>query len=322
MSSSWFVVVVVCGWFVGLCWGHAALVKPTAFNPNPSRSSPCGGSTALAAAVGSVVASSSFQIQWHVIASDGEGAVTMNLNTAGGQTFSGTNVVTLSHSEPAPNALATFLLTYSVPSTASCTASNGICYAQFTASGWFACTALSVSANAAAVPPVSNSSLPSCQKASNLSFCGVVNGNTVLVPGGQSFSNMDIGAQDTVVADLNNPNVFKTPYTAGCASSYQSFVCANTFRLCTNPLNPQPVCASSENASTVLCSLSTSHQEYLIQPSYAIASGADSWGNCAGRTYAAANDTGILPKPNLAAPTFHSHPVVFLILFGLVLLLF
>ena len=57
---------------VATAFGHARLVVPAPWNPNPTKSAPCGGSTELAATA-TWVQGSTVTIQWQLIAPDGAG---------------------------------------------------------------------------------------------------------------------------------------------------------------------------------------------------------------------------------------------------------
>jgi len=279
----------------------------------------------LTAAAATVAPGSTLSINWKIIAADGEGTVTMNVDTSGGLTFQGGSAVSIAQSGAAPSALQQYTLTFAIPSSLTCAATNGLCNAQFTAQGWVSCSLFQFSTTAT---PTNTTTPPtgSCVNASGLSYCTQVNGHSVKLLPGQTLVNLDDGAKDTAQADLNNPNVFLAPTTPGCVSAYQSFVCANTFLQCTNNNSALTTnaCFTVANQSSVLCGLKDTHRDYLSL-SYYTNAGSDSCGPCLGRSFTSSTDSQVNNNStgnSSPATVSFTHPLVSLVFFVLVLVLF
>jgi len=89
--------VFVCFLLQGVT-GHAALVNPIPWNPNPSQTAPCGG-VVKSAPLTTLARNSDVNIVWNVIAGDGIGPVMLTFDATGGADPTGTPVTigTTSH---------------------------------------------------------------------------------------------------------------------------------------------------------------------------------------------------------------------------------
>jgi len=133
--------VLLCLSLVLLVSGHAVLKSPKPWNTAASKTSPCGGGTAPTASATTWVPGSTVQIQWQVIAGDGAGAVTVLINTANGNTFSGTGTQIGN-----PTAVGTSNFAFTVPAV-TCTGAGGLCSVQVkSSSNWFSCTSVKIQA--------------------------------------------------------------------------------------------------------------------------------------------------------------------------------
>jgi len=294
--------IVVVATLVALANGHAALIKPLAWNgPNPTNNpQPCGTQSntplATAAAIWQAGTTVSGAVQWAVIAGDGAGSITATLDLAGGHNFAGGTPVTLQGSTPTtPGQTYTFTVV-NVPNVV-CTGpvgtdGNPTCTLQIHGpNGWTGCTTITITDAAAAPVSSQPSTDPVCiPNISDLTFCTKVNGHRVLVPFGMNETTVDANTANTFNATWHNKKVFFSASNPGCAEAYQDYMCGLAFPLCANPtLGP---CQVTCKATVELCGLNSTHKN-LYDCSLLHNGGADSAGNCAKGVSVYGTSTGV-----------------------------
>jgi hypothetical protein len=285
-----FLLFSIVSSFVVLANCHAILRVPTAFNTNPSKTSPCGGGATSVAVDAAWKIGSTVQITWEVVASDGVGLVSVSFDTTGTQTFPGATTIPL---VVAP-AIGYFNMTFTVPQL-TCNGPNATCTAQFSSSSaWFSCTTVQLTVNA---PPIIVTT-PTCALVNGLSFCNQLNGQYVLVPYGQTALAVDQSTATAFTATLYNPNVFTTPNSTICSNAYQNFLCHNDLPYCGGPA---AACQSVCNLALQVCGISASHIGL-----YNCASGPVSC--CQNNTYSCNPTSASTPLNSI--PNLHSGGVV------------
>jgi len=291
--------------------GHAALVTPSAFNPNPIKTFTCGGPTAGTV---NVVAAGANTLQWKLIASDGAGDVSMFVDPAGVTTnfptsYTGTKAATVQSvgvigTTTSTQVGTTFTFDYTMPDV-TCTGSMGgrtdVCTAQVvSASNWVACFAFAKTA-----PTGNQNPTYVCSLATGLTACPMVNGKHVNIPTGYTLASLDLEVSTTLNQNLPNTNVFltgNTPAAPGaqqtpCEQSYRAYLCGATFGACavgTNappPVSPcQAVCSQFE----CWCGMNALHAD-LYQCELYNNAGSDLAGQC-DKGYGPQNQTCITPS--------------------------
>jgi len=239
---------------------HAELVVPLGWNPNPSKTMPCGGGAPGTVAQSTWIAFTQAAVQWTVVAGDGVGPVTALLDPTGGTTFANvSNYVTLFTGQPSLTvAPQTFF--FPVPNV-TCTGKGGLCTVQvFSSSGWYACSTVAI------LPPCDNCTAPPppppvCLKATGMTFCTMMNDKNVEVPSGYSAAAIDIDTETTYISYLANKNVFSNGNDATCKSDYMTFLCALKTPPCAGS-NGQAIgaaCHSMCQAAMSACQLNATH---------------------------------------------------------------
>lgn len=219
------------------CFAHSKLNFPTPWNPQPSKSNPCGGAGAPATPAANFKKGATVNLVWQVIAGDGVGDVTVQIDTTGGTNFATPVVVTAVG--PTPTTVGTFNFAITVPSV-TCTGTGGFCTLRiFSTSNWFSCSSILITDTGGNVP------LPStCVVPTTNSFCQMVRSKQVLLPGGQTKPDpYDVTLQQTFNSTLYNPLVFSTPNAPGCYDAFKYFFCGMNFPLCSKqPAGCQSYC--------------------------------------------------------------------------------
>ncbi|KAL0489860.1 hypothetical protein AKO1_009347 [Acrasis kona] len=226
MLTNWLMVCLLAA----VVLGHSKLTIPAAWNPNPSTTQPCGGGVAPNGPVVTYTQGNTYPLQWVVVASDGNGPITVSLDTNGGTTAFSVPV-TVAGVMPATGTK-TYNFNITIPNV-SCSGANGKCTMQVkSTSGWYACSSVAIT-SAVSTPSPAPSATGTCMKATGLTFCDSVNGNDVLVPFGQTDPiTMDNVLRGTFNNNLNNPAVFATPNATFCQSNYKKFLCGRQFQPC------------------------------------------------------------------------------------------
>jgi len=247
-------VVVACIAALPSVLGHAELVTPTPYNPNPSKSFNCGG---VSSGPLNVIPTGGV-LSWKLIASDGAGAIRLLVDPAGGTAAfpaSGTGIVTGTliqvalSGDDVPQSTdvgRTFNYNYAWPDL-TCTRSDGVCTAQVSSSSsWVACFSFSKTAAAGAQSTgtaVTYAGNCVTVAAGTLTTCSMVTGQTVWVPQGGDIGDMDTTVLTTLQQNLPNPNVFNAAQDATavtpCSTAYRRYLCADTFIPC-NTAGTQP----------------------------------------------------------------------------------
>lgn len=278
------VVVTVCLAALPSVLGHAALVSPTPFNTNPSKSFTTGG---VSAGPLNIIPDGPRTLSWRLIAGDGAGAIKMLVDPAGLTT----NFPTSNGATPAASLIqvpltgadptvvgVTYDYTYQWPAGLTCTGANGMCTAQVSStSNWVAGFSFSKTAPAAVSSTAGTSAAQvfsgGCVTAANLVNCPMVNGKTIWVPTGADALDMDLTVAATMEQNLNNSRVFSNqPQSAGvsttCTRAYQRYLCGDAFMLC-NAAGTQPIdtvtlrqpCLQSCTEFTCWCDLNPIHAD-------------------------------------------------------------
>jgi len=293
-------------------YGHAKLVTPTAFNPNPSKAAPCGQGPLLPGPAAIWSPGSTQTLAWTVVAGDGTGPIRAFIDPKGvmsnfptsvpanGVVPSGLTEILLTGTTPTTTIAYTFTLT--VPNL-QCEGTAGCTIVVFSSSSWWACTAVNIT-NAVRSTNTSGSNFiaPTCQNATGLSFCTMVNNKQVSVPFGQTLESLDNGANVSFAFNLANPKVFTTPSKGGCFSAYKYLICATMFRRCGTGLIAQCdyftgtypygcFCSHTCFQARDLCGLNATHSGLLNCDSSQIADTDITTSQCSSLTFSAATDT-------------------------------
>jgi len=234
-----FLALIVVSYLIASVYGHAKLVSPVAFNPNPSKTAPCGGGALPSGAAANWPVGSTQTVSWTQVASDGGGQLSMYIDpkgstdnfmtTTGG---SGTGLVSV----PFPYSTSqnqNYQFSLTVPDV-NCNGPSGLCSVViFTETSWWACTLVSIKTTNANPPPVFvNTTNGTCVNATGLTFCDMVNKHVVSVPTGQSAAQLDTSAQIAYTSTLANAKVLSTPGKPGCTSALKYLLCATLFKSC------------------------------------------------------------------------------------------
>jgi len=230
--------------------GHAKLVEPLAWNPNPSTSPPCGGSLSLPTGVsvsqwqiGSVQT-----VTWTIVVSDGEGLVTIKVDPRGGTNFS----QSIAYTGITPNALGPFYFTLTVPSI-TCTGANGCTIQVRSPNGWNGCASVLFTAAPTTVPPPQ----PSCETLSGLSYCTMMNGFQAIVPAGQTAAAADNNIQLSYGSNSVNVEVIDDIANPSCPALLKYVLCTNGFPPCAGASTWG--CSSICQQMNVTCEMNPTH---------------------------------------------------------------
>jgi len=253
---------------------HARLQNILPWNPNYSKTSPCGGAPQPTKPAATLVTGDTVTFQWQIIAGDGVGAVTAQIDPNGGTTF----VTPLTLTGPTPTTVGTYTFTATVPAiTCTGASSDGskLCTIQLqSSSGWYSCTSVQILATgeqSVAIPTV-------CVYPSTLGFCSSSNNQNVVVPdSGQDLGSYDQALQSTFTITLNNPAVFTTNTTA-CAFYYKKLFCGINYPLCAAPSSGG--CQQACNNVRTFCNVTALHSNLFNCNNYPNTN-ADSTGSCA-----------------------------------------
>jgi len=212
---------------------HAVSIMPPAWNPNPSTTAPCGnGANPQATSINWNIGTTQ-TITWQVLALDGAGAVTVLIDTTGGQTFTQGTSPSMTLTGTIPPGVGTYNFTSTVPNV-KCTGTGGTCTLQLkSSSGWYSCATVAiVDPNN---PPATKAPTlpPNCQPAFGLTFCTMMNGQNVYLPNGQiSAISLDHAVNSAYTQYLANPKVFHNPYDTNCQGWFKKFICGLNFQPC------------------------------------------------------------------------------------------
>jgi hypothetical protein len=223
-----FLVVLVA--LYDLSNAHAYLTTPPGWNTSPS-TSPCKTFTASNTALATWRANERVEIVWTVIATDGEGDVSVYLDTTGGNfanfaTSPGSYTQILSGgSSPSLGAHSMLLAIPDVNCTGGTTKAP-LCTIWATQGNWQSCSTVAI------LPPCTTNCTdpplppPKCEQATGLTFCTSLNNHDVLVPTGFSAATIDQGTKLTYDSYLTNVKVFSNGGAQNCKSLYKTFLCA------------------------------------------------------------------------------------------------
>jgi hypothetical protein len=288
------IVAVLATYCVSLISGHAVMTNPVAWNPSPSKASPCGGGNAIATVAGTFQEGATIQVGWRVVAGDGNGPVTLAFApVATPTTFTITGIAT----SPAPVATGPYTLTATLPATL--TAGTYTMQAQ-SSTGWFSCSTVSITKTAqpATNPGTTPVVASNCLARPNvLGFCSILaqpsTGVKIEISGNPALSNMvnyDTTVNTVFQANMQSTKVFgNAGANTACADAYKRFLCAYEFPICGNTKGG--VCKSACYAMSAACDLQDSHKD-LYDCASIQETGADSVGTCAPCTGACALTLG------------------------------
>jgi len=233
-------------------WGHAKLTSPLPWAIEESQTLPCGGpnSTSNPLPYAQWVIGSNATIGWVVADPDGEGPITLTLETVPSNFFSVPSTLYVISLGNASQAYTDYTLSFKVPNI-TCKGPNSTCYVQTLASpnNWTDCTTVrlvSTGTNELLSPYGGNSNCALAFPAT----CPNVWYSKVFVPAGYNLADL----ADAVNADLallKDPEHIQTPITPGCNTSLLAFLCGHWFQAC----NDGGTCHSSCTQATCLCGI-------------------------------------------------------------------
>lgn len=211
--------------------GHSQLNSPAAWNPRPSKRSPCGGGAATSPTV--LVPGQDWDFDWQVVAGDGRGPVTIKVDAAAGTNFGATVFTT----ENFPNK---GRFPFKIPAAQTAGLSGPITLQLKSSTNWYACASINAqAAQAVTDAPTSGgttnaptTAAPRCQTAAGLQMCAGINGKSIAVAPGRSLAQMESGLLVDRDAALGNPAVFDKSSNAGCIDALTKTMCAMTFPAC------------------------------------------------------------------------------------------
>jgi hypothetical protein len=262
---------------ISYIYSHARLQNFQAWNPNYSKTNPCGGGATPTIKAGSLVAGNTQNFVWQIIAGDGTGAVTASIDTAGGTNFN----TPLPLTGATPTTTGVFTFTATIPALtctgASTDANTKLCTIQLKSdSGWYSCTSLEILPAGSIVVPVTPTQ---CVYPSTLKFCSMVNNQNVLIPAiGQTVNQYDDTIKNTFYATLNNPAVFSNPNGTGCEFYYKKLYCGFNFPPCSAPTTGG--CNQACSKTSDICQVTTLHQNLFDCKSTYTNNKTDSTGSC------------------------------------------
>jgi len=283
-------VVVLLLSAVTLVAGHAVLTAPSAWNPQPSKTSPCGAGKAFTAAAATYSAGQTITLTWKVIAGDGTGPVTVSIDQAGG-----TNFVTVATATTSITTTGTFSLSITLPTPLACTAANGLCTLQAkSSSGWYSCTSFALP-GASPVASSTGAAGPTCTTAPTLKFCTQVSGKSIDYSANpqldaDSIADWDATVNSTYVQNIGSKLVFTHQHNDACLAGYKAFLCASEFPLCGTVSSG--TCASSCAQVDTLCGVNATHAALFVCPGVNIRTTSDSWGTCASLSSSGSSQAG------------------------------
>jgi len=163
-------------------------------------------------------------INWQVVASDGAGGVTLQIDPTGGTNFAPTT-----YALGSPMAVGSYNFAFTVPNI-QCTGAGGLCtITVFSTSNWFSCSSVAIVAATAPAPPPP---APTCALATNLAYCSIRNNINVTLTPGQTAANLDSAAVSTFKGNINNTAVFLNGGDPACQQAYKLFLCFNVLTAC------------------------------------------------------------------------------------------
>jgi len=218
--------VVLLATLLHLIHGHAVLITPAPWTPNPSKTSPCGAgipplrtNQTLTWKIGTVQT-----INWKLVASDGAGMVMIRFDSTGNQTFPASTQLTLGNATVVG---VTYPFSFTVP---NIVCPSGYCTIQvFSVSAWFSCATVVINNGAIVPPPVP---VLTCITAPLLNFCTMLYGTNITLTLGQTAPGIDQAVAAVYTANLYNPNVFTNGNDSNCATMYKTFLCNENFPSC------------------------------------------------------------------------------------------
>lgn len=260
-----YVFKIVAFSLVALANGHAILNQPAAWNTQPSTRAPCGGATAagrtpiqLAVAAGGTL-----NLDWQVVAGDGAGPVTVSIDPNGGTNFAVQARVTSANTNAA---VGRYKIAATVPAGTVC-GQTGCTLQVKSSSNWYSCSSINLQAAPTQQPtpkpttpapteqtvtqqPTANPTEPTpkptrvptrvptplpklCLTASNLNFCDMLNGKSVLAESNQQMALNDQLAANAFADDTANPKVFLLT-TDTCKTNYKNVLCNKYLPGCTS----------------------------------------------------------------------------------------
>eukprot|EP00026_Physarum_polycephalum_P010743 Phypoly_transcript_10920.p1 GENE.Phypoly_transcript_10920~~Phypoly_transcript_10920.p1 ORF type:complete len:230 (+),score=22.21 Phypoly_transcript_10920:446-1135(+) len=149
-----------------------------------------------------------------------------------GHTNNFSNGYPIGFKQPKFTKLAQYWVSFIVPNI-TCHGPNNTCVMQFwtdSGGGWYSCSTIQITCTTCTggTPIIKEN----CVKASNLDFCPGKNGGQVLVPAGQSLSQIDDLTQNTFNLNYPNPAVFYNGNSTQCQNLYHKFLCELYFTPC------------------------------------------------------------------------------------------
>jgi len=229
MNRALVFLLLVC--VIGEAYGHAVLAKPNPWWWAPSRTRPCGGANYTQTVDAIFPAGSNQSVLWWVVAGDGMGEVHARIDQYG-HTDNFSNGYPIGFKQPVFTELGQFWISFIVPNI-TCHGPNNTCVMQFwtdSGGGWYSCATIQIACTSC-TGGLSNTT-ENCVKASNLAFCPSKDGSQVLVPSGQTLSQIDGLTQNTFNLNRPNPAVFYNGNSTECQTLYHQFLCELYFTPC------------------------------------------------------------------------------------------
>jgi hypothetical protein len=216
--------ICIVGLLAAITHQHAVLTFPRPWDPNPSKSNPCGNSNAAQTGdIVNITVGETIFIQWRVVAGDGSGDVTGMIDPTGGKDFT---VPITSLVGKAPG-VGSYTYQFQMPNV-SCP--NDICTAQIkSSSNWYSCFSFRASGQSSFKLDPSLLTRKVCRNVNNLGFCNHLNGKNVLVPVGANENQIDGQLTGFYEQSVNNPNVMTMGSSQACQSRLKFIICAQQF---------------------------------------------------------------------------------------------
>jgi len=251
--------------FIGVN-SHAVLTVPAAWNPNPSKTSECGGGTATGTPAAQWVRGATETINWHVIAADGEGPVYGYLDPQGGQNFgTGNSPVAINGASGVILTTTTDTTNYpiqiTVPSDIECKGGgNNLCTLQLVSSGWYSCATVQICDNCTneviEIPHVCVQG----DSAGSLNYCSFLDKMDVNITEHTTPAIQDVYSEAAAASYLPNPHVFLNGNDSTCRQLFNTFLCLVNMPPCDgNDGVSHGVCQSMCNTVMQTCDLTPEH---------------------------------------------------------------
>ncbi|KAJ2991983.1 hypothetical protein HDV02_003368 [Globomyces sp. JEL0801] len=207
---------------------HAVLQVPLPFNPNPSKTGPCGGASfsKTTSTIYRLKTDGQLPFTWNVIAGDGGGTLSASIDPLGGTNF--TLPTSLNFNAPTVGQYSTELTLPSV----SCTKNNPCTMQIKTSANWFSCFLFETGNYTA--KDLYPSMIKSCASvgANTMTYCQSMNNNQVVLPETNNFVFQDSANQVFYNSVINNTNVMVNGTNELCQSMLKNYICGSTLQYC------------------------------------------------------------------------------------------